>query len=161
MNTTNAAASGAAQPGRAQMDPRMPSAAAEGVPPPATQGGDVSGSAQPPRTAGSKSSDDMNARLSELIQAQVDSGTLSADQASELQDFFTQPPSAGDASTKPAAAAPSHSGAPISEAASMKLDALEKFLGRLRENSGVAMNGYGSNSGGGAVTTGLVLDSLS
>lgn len=93
--------SGMMQSPRSQMDSRIAAAASAGKISKTDQ--DALGSAldaidssiSAERSSGTKSSGDMKSRIDGLIQEQVDAGTLTADQAEELQGFFAQGPKRG------------------------------------------------------------------
>ena len=175
MSTINSMTSGAMHSPRTQMDQRISAAVSAGAISSTDQAAlgtaldAIDSSLAAERASGSKPSGNMKSRIDGLIQQQVDSGTLSDEQASELQSFFAKgaegsegkgpggpggPPPAGDQSSDDDAG----EGSGVSDAASSKLAALEAFLERLRESE-ASTTGYGV-AGKTSNATGLVLDSL-
>ena len=165
MTTINAAVAGATQFAGTPTDTRLAAEGAAYAQRPARGSAAparLDESAETSRSAGSLSGDDMKARLIELIQGQVDSGAIEADEAAALQRFFAHRPSEDHAGALASGDKPAAERGTISEAASMKLDALEGFLDRLRQSQGASASGYGSSPPRqGPGRTGLVLDSLS
>ena len=128
------------------------------------------------RSAGTKPSGDMKAKMESLIQGQVDNGTLTEDQATELKSMFAKgaggkhgphgahggkgpegPPPAQDADADTDAAATATTTA---DAAS---DAVSQFLKQLRDQSEdtTSYSGSGDTSKSSSTkSTGLVLDTL-
>jgi hypothetical protein len=149
---------------RAQMDARISAAASAG-----TIGTDdqaalngAPDSIDTSLAAESAGPGDMKAKIGGLIDGQVDSGTLSEDQAAELRDFFAQGPAGGPPPSNGDSADSSSRTTQISEAAARKLDAMGAFLQKLRDSAASGSNVYGSNAGtssNGSSATGWVIDS--
>lgn len=172
---------------RAQMDARISAAAAAGSI--STDDQDALSSAldtidsslASDRTSGGKPGD-MKTRIDSMIDAQVESGALTDDQAAELKGFFAQGPDGGQggpggphgAGGPPPGPPPSGSKesddessddasvqTQISEAATRQLEAMTAFLEKLRSAAASGSSTYGSNSGttsNGSSATGLVIN---
>lgn len=169
MSMINAMSARPIQSPRAQMDQRISAAVSAGAISATDQKalGTALDAIDSSLTAG-RGSGDMKDRIDDLIQQQVDGGTLSDEQASELQSFFAQGPEGtrapggadGPPPPPPSDGASTEGGetSTVSDAASTKLAALEAFLERLRESQ-ASKTGYGTATQTGNAT-GLVLDSL-
>lgn len=129
------------------------------------------------RSNGSKPSGDMKTKMESLIQSQVDSGTLTEDQATELKSFFAKgaegksgPGGPGGAGGPPPAAEESDDDSTSTtattssdDAAAKQLDALMTFLQQLRDanDGGTSYSASGDTSrNGNPSATGLVVDTL-
>jgi len=119
---------------------------------------------------------EMKSRIDGLIQDQVSSGALTADQATELKDFFAQGPGGveggkgGMGGMPPMGPPPGCSGGDSSDDSSSdssetssttdQIDSLIAFLEKLRESL-ASSNGYGtSTSATDSTSSGLVVDQL-
>lgn len=142
------------------------------------------------RSSGTKPSGDMKSKMESLIQTQVDSGTLTEDQATELKSFFAKGPEGkgghggphgaggpGGAGGPPPAApsddsdddststsSTTSSSSSSNDVASKQLDALMTFLQQLRDTNDSASNysasGDTKKSSSNTSATGLVVDTL-
>lgn len=127
-------------------------------------------------SAGTKPSGDIKERIDSLIAQQVETGTLTEEQAEELQSFFAEGPDGGAGPVGAAGGPRGPSRPPLPEFASsdlsggdassetsevvtQKLDALITFLSQLRES--LSNSTYGTDLTGNAANsnnTGLVVD---
>lgn len=134
------------------------------------------------RSSGTKPSGDMKSKMESLIQSQVDNGTLTDDQATELKSFFAKGPDSkggkggpgepggpggpGGAGGPPPSEASANSdddSTSTDDTASKQLDALMSFLQQLRDKSdGAASYSASGDTSKSSSTgaTGLVVDTL-
>lgn len=141
------------------------------------------------RSSGTKPSGDMKSKMESLIQSQVDSGTLTEDQATELKSFFAKGPEGKGGHGGPhGAGGPGGAGGPppappsddsdddststtstssttssSNDVASKQLDALMTFLQQLRDTNDSASNYSASGDtkkSSSTSATGLVVDTL-
>lgn len=126
------------------------------------------------RAAGTKPSGDIKTRIDSLIQQQVDAGTLTDDQADELQSFFAEGPNGASSMEGPRG--PGGPGGPpppppgcgdgtdsddstdASDVTAQKLDTLIAFLTKLRESLSSSLYGTESMSSSSSDNTGLVVN---
>lgn len=171
----------AAQSPRAQIDARIAAAAQNGTISTEDQSAlsgaldAIDSSLESARSSGTKPSGDVKEKINSLIQAQVDSGKLTEDQATELQSFFAQgpdgkggpegagapppPPPGGGAPDASSGSAGSSSADSDSDddADTAQTAALKAFLQALSESAPSFSYGETSNTGS-IVPTGLVYD---
>jgi len=124
------------------------------------------------RSAGTKPSGDMKAKMESLIQGQVDNGTLTEDQATELKSMFAKgaggkhgPHGAhgGKGPEGPPPAQDADAAATATTTADAASDAVSQFLKQLRDQSEdtTSYSGSGDTSKSSSTkSTGLVLDTL-
>jgi hypothetical protein len=129
------------------------------------------------RSSGTKPSGDMKSKIDSLIDKQVQDGTLTDDQASELKSFFAQGPGGSGGPGGPGG--PGGAGGPppssasdtsddddtttsTADATTKQLDTLITFLEKLRESVSSGVYSDGSSSSGSSSSSssnsGLLID---